>query len=95
VASLSAVPCAQPHEGEVYAVFDLPAGDYPGVAAVTKQVETQCTDRLAGYAPKAVEDASIGIYFLYPFEQNWRSGDREAVCLATTTPPATGSLRQR
>ncbi len=95
VTSLSAVPCAQPHEGEVFAVFDLPPGDYPGVTAVTEQVESQCTERFAGYAPAAAQDPSLGLYYLYPFEQNWRAGDREAVCIATTTTPRTGSLRQR
>jgi hypothetical protein len=43
--SLPAVPCAQPHEGEVFAVFDLPAGPYPGPTAVDEQSNSGCTAR--------------------------------------------------
>lgn len=95
ILSLPAVPCSAPHEGEVYAVFDLSAGDYPGAAAVDEQVDTGCFERLDGYAPSAAADPSIGVFFVYPQEANWRLGDREVVCIATTQTPATGSLRGR
>ena len=42
--SLPGVPCVQPHEGEVFAVFDLPAGEYPGAAAVDDEVSKECND---------------------------------------------------
>lgn len=95
VQTLPAVPCAVAHEGEVFAVFDLPAGPYPGATAVDEQVEAGCYDRFDTYAPRASADTSIGIFFVYPLEANWRLGDREVVCIATTPSPTTGSLRDR
>jgi hypothetical protein len=95
VTSVPAVPCAQPHEGEVFAVFDLPAGNYPGLAAVKSQVKKECVDRLSGYAPSAAQNSSLGISSLYPFERNWKAGDREVVCVAASSPPATGSVRRQ
>jgi len=92
--SLPGVPCAQPHEGEVFAVFDLPGGDYPGRDAVREQVSTQCTAALYAYSPGARNDASIGLFTVSPQEQSWASGDRHVVCIAT--PPSgtvTGSIK--
>lgn len=94
--NLPGVPCAQPHEGEVFAVFDLPAGAYPGESAVNRQVNTECSGRLRAYSPAADADPAIGLFVVFPLEGNWRLGDREVVCIASALAgPTTGSLRGR
>ncbi len=91
---MPSVPCAQPHQGEVFAVFDLPPGDYPGKAAVEDQVEKGCDARLAAYSPSTPGDHSIDQFFIYPQEQNWTNGDREVVCIAKAVSGTTsGTLR--
>jgi hypothetical protein len=96
VLSLPGVPCTQPHEGEVFAVFDLPAGDYPGTAAVDEQVTKECTDRIEAYSPSAARDPGVGLFSVYPLEQNWNRGDRQVVCIATAaTGTTTGSIKGR
>lgn len=96
VQSLPGVPCSQPHEGEVFAVFDLPAGDYPGGAAVEDQVAKECNDRIAAYSPGAAQDPDVGLFSVYPLEKNWNSGDRQVVCIATAKSGATtGSIKGR
>jgi hypothetical protein len=93
--SLPGVPCAQAHEGEVFAVFDLPAGEYPGSAAVDDEVSKECNTRLGAYSPSAETDPDVGLFSVYPLEQNWRRGDRQVVCLATASSggTTTGSIR--
>jgi Domain of unknown function (DUF4190)/Septum formation len=92
VRSLPAVPCAEPHEGEVYATFDLPDGDYPGETAIYEQAEADCNERLSSAAPEAYEDPSVGLFYLYPLEQSWPD-DREVVCIAiATSGTTTGSI---
>lgn len=94
VLSLPGVPCAKAHEGEVFAVFDLPEGDYPGQAAVDEQVSTQCNSRLTAYSPSAQDNPAIGLFSVYPLEQNWVRGDREVVCIATAkSGTTTGSIK--
>jgi hypothetical protein len=95
LSSLPGVPCTLPHEGEVFAVFDLPAGDYPGSAAVDDQVSRECNDRLTAYSPSAGSDPDVGLFSVYPLEQNWNRGDRQVVCLATAAGgnTATGSIK--
>lgn len=93
VTSLPGVPCSVPHEGEVYAVYDLPDGAYPGQAEVEAQVQSDCSARLDAYAPQTVGDSSIGLYFVYPLEANWATGDHEVVCVATAVSgTTTGSI---
>jgi len=37
----------------------------------------------------------VGLFSVYPLEQNWRRGDRQVVCLATASSggTTTGSIR--
>jgi len=87
VLSLPAVPCAQAHEGEVFAVFDLPAGPYPGPTAVDEQSTAGCNARFGDYS--SVDPAEQLLDVVYPLPSNWARGDREVACIAT---PAAGGL---
>jgi hypothetical protein len=92
--SLPAVPCAEPHEAEVFAVFDLDGDTWPGEETVLAQAEQGCQDRLGSYSPAAVEDESIEIIYLYPTQTSWRRGDHAVTCLAASVDgKRTGSLR--
>jgi len=96
VSSLPSVPCSQPHQGEVFAVFDLPPGPYPGAAGVDDLVSKGCNARLADFSPSAPSDDAIGLFSVYPLEQNWDRGDREVVCIAkATSGSSTGSIKGR
>lgn len=95
VTSVSTVGCDQPHEGEVYALFDLPDGDYPGEEAVTAAADDGCLERLQQDHPTAYDDPDVGVFHLYPTHSSWRLGDREIVCVALyLDEPRTGSLRE-
>ncbi|MFC4941967.1 DUF4190 domain-containing protein [Pseudonocardia sp. GCM10023141] len=90
------LPCAQPHDAEVFAVFSLPAGTYPGDPAVEDTVENACNERLDAYAPSAGTDTAIGLAAISPDAASWRRNDREVVCLATArNGKVTGSIRGR
>ncbi|PSK98666.1 putative regulator of septum formation [Haloactinopolyspora alba] len=94
VHNVDAVPCSQPHDGEVYANFELAEGDYPGESAVFTQAEQQCSVMLRNYSPDAFEDPAIGIYYLYPREDRW-SFDREVTCIAESLDGrTTGTIAQ-
>ena len=96
VSSLPSVDCTQPHQGEVFAVFDLPPGPYPGADGVDDLVSKGCNARLAEYSPGAPSDDAVGLFSVYPLEQNWERGDREVVCIAkATSGTTTGSIRGR
>jgi hypothetical protein len=89
-----AVPCSQRHQGEVFAVFTLPAGNWPGEQAVVKKAEDGCSSRLAGYSKRAAKDENLQVFFIYPADTaSWRR-DRSVTCLVTDRDgKLTGSLR--
>lgn len=94
--SLPAVPCADPHEGEVYAVFDLPAGGFPGVTEVADLAEAGCNDRADVLPPAVVSDVTLGLFTITPSEESWDTGDREVSCLVLSrAAPRTGSVFDR
>jgi len=95
VTDLSAVPCTQPHRGEVFALITMTAGKWPGTAVVNGQAEAQCPGRMATYAPKHATDASLEVLYLAPLQESWDiPKGRDIVCIATTTAPTTGSLKR-
>lgn len=95
VGSLPAVPCSQPHEGEVYASFDLAEGDYPGLDAIVVEADRRCAEALMTYSPSAYDDPTISLFYLYPHEPSWPR-DRQVVCIAYDLDGAmTGSIAER
>ncbi|MEV5545452.1 DUF4190 domain-containing protein [Streptomyces sp. NPDC052309] len=91
------VPCAQEHDGEVFAAFDLPGGRYPGDDEITRVADDKCYALQDDYAMDGwALPADVDVYYLTPTPQSWRLGDREVTCLFGSTAEAgtlTGSLR--
>jgi len=61
------IDCAEPHDGEVVDVFDMPDGDYPGEGGVAEYADANCP-------------ADADFHFT-PTEESWSAGDREVVCI--------------
>ncbi|PZF82674.1 DUF4190 domain-containing protein [Jiangella anatolica] len=92
MATVPALPCDQPHEGEVYATFDLDEGEYPGEAVLFATIEERCLEELETFSQQAWDDPNISVFYLYPEERSW-SYDRGAVCIAYALEGTlTGSL---
>ncbi|MFG2296369.1 septum formation family protein [Streptomyces sp. NPDC048603] len=94
--SVQTVPCDQPHEGEVYAVFNLDDGAYPGSDKVVKTSEEKCSGKAltdyVGDAKKLPE--TLEVFYYYPQASSWTLGDREVTCfLSNTGSTSTGSVR--
>ncbi|GAT11216.1 septum formation family protein [Mycolicibacterium novocastrense] len=92
VLTVKTVGCDETHAGEVFAVLQMPDGDFPGQAAIDAYAE-KCSPELAAYAPDAMTDSSVQLYVLYPTAETWEQGDRAVTCIATLDPPRTSSLK--
>jgi hypothetical protein len=94
VIRVNAVPCAEPHDAEVFAVFELAGTEFPGDDKVFEDAEKGCNDRLPDYSNRAVEDASIELYVFHPTRQSWARGDHEVTCIVgSPSQKITGSLK--
>lgn len=92
VLTVKTVECDQAHAGEVFAVLQMPDGDFPGQAAIDAYAE-KCSPELAAYSPDAMTDTSVQLYVLYPTDETWKQGDRAVTCIATLDPPRSGTIK--
>lgn len=81
VGDVEIVTCDQEHESEVFAVFDMEDGDFPGAEAAAAESQDVCTAEFEGFVGLDYNTSELGVNFLYPTEQTWAAGDREIVCL--------------
>ncbi|KUI32379.1 septum formation family protein [Mycobacterium sp. IS-1496] len=93
VRTLETVDCAEPHVGEVFAVLQMPDGDFPGQDAMVEYAN-RCAPELASYSPAAVTDDTVRLFVLFPTDETWSDGDRAVTCVATLDPPRAGSLKR-
>jgi len=91
VMTVDTVGCDESHAGEVFAVLQMPDGDFPGQSAI-ENYQNKCEPELASYSPDAITDDSVQLYVLYPTAETWKQGDRAVTCIATLDPPRTGTL---
>ena len=92
VATVETVPCGESHAGEVFAVLNMPGGDFPGEAAIEAYADN-CGPAFVSYSPKTTTDDSIQLSVLYPTADSWKQGDRALICIARLDPPRAGSLK--
>lgn len=95
VADVEALPCSEPHDNEVYHLFDLPDGDFPGEDAVMGLADEGCAAEFDGFVGAAYADSELDFYHLTPTNDTWNQmSDREVVCLIwDPAGPTTGSLK--
>jgi hypothetical protein len=90
--SVRLVDCATPHSGEVYAIFMLPDGPYPGDNVDTYKHECGAQAR-AIMNPALVNEPGLRTDIRHPDENTWAQGDRSVTCIASSNPKRTGSIR--
>ena len=93
------VPCDEPHDSEVFAVFELPDDEdspYPGGNAIYSIGLEQCLSHFQGYVGIAYEDSRLELDPFTPTAESWNENDdRELVCFLydLALAPLTGSMR--
>lgn len=80
VSAVPVVPCADSHEDEIYFVFDLPEGDFPGDFEVGELADETCTAEFNNFVGKAWEESQLDWWPFTPTADSWSGGDREILC---------------
>ncbi len=100
VSELKGFSCADEHDAEIFQKKDVSLdGGYDQAAVDTLAVDL-CLAAFKEYVGIDYEASTLDVYYLYPDETSWKSGDREVVC-AVYTPnadftdgvPTTGSVK--
>lgn len=81
ISDVDKVDCAEPHDNEVFATFDLPGDDYPGDEQVRELAFTGCEERFADYVGIDYASSVLFIFPIFPTEETWNEvDDREVIC---------------
>jgi hypothetical protein len=89
---LSAVPCDEPHDTEVFARFELKGDGYPGGDSVRRRATAGCAHRLVLYAPREYEALIDGVTYFSPDRIDWAIGDHDVTCFANLGSERTDPL---
>ncbi|MEU0071233.1 DUF4190 domain-containing protein [Streptomyces sp. NPDC006332] len=78
---LDEVPCADRHDGEVFAVVKVPGGRFPGDDEVSDMAGEKCYPLRSSYAMDTwALPADVDVYFIVPSADSWHTGDRDITC---------------
>ena len=81
VSSVPEVDCSEPHDNEVFAVFDYTASDtFPGSSAMNDAAQELCIAEFEAYVGRSYQESTLGVFPITPTEGSWDSGDREIIC---------------
>ena len=94
VNSVPGVPCSNPHDNEVYAVYEVAAASFPG-DGMADMAHEGCLERFEEFVGTDYESSTLDIATLYPSPESWQQNDREIVCAVydVDAKKLTGSVR--
>ena len=97
ISSVPTVPCADPHNNEVYGEYTFPEGDFPGADVVEQTAMEQCLALWESFVgiPYNAETSTLEVFPIYPLQAGWEGADDRLVTCAIwdkTSPEVTGSL---
>ncbi|AEF41142.1 hypothetical protein AS9A_2695 [Hoyosella subflava DQS3-9A1] len=92
--TVAVVPCDEPHQQEIFAIYQLDGTEFPGDNEVQETARDGCRDEFQAFTGTEEESSKYVLNFLYPTEVTWAGGDREVVCMILDPDgPVSGSLR--
>lgn len=93
VSDITKIPCDQTHDQEVFAVFEVPNGEFPGTDAFRAQVTRDCVAAFTTFIGVEHASSTLDIKWLEPTAESWADGDHELVCTVfDPAGPITGTL---
>ena len=89
---LSALPCAEPHDAEVFARITLSGDGWPGADNIRRRARAGCRNRLAQSHPREFEALIGGVTYFSPDRVDWAIDDHDVICFANHASRRRGSL---
>lgn len=75
------VPCAEPHDNEVYALFDTSLASFPGEDEMFDIAFEECLTHFKAYVGEPYDTSVLDVFPIIPTLDSWkRLKDREVVC---------------
>jgi hypothetical protein len=84
VYKVTAKPCAEAHEFEVFYTGEMPDGDFPTDPDATFEafVADECLPAFRAYVGLPYEDSVLELFYFFPSKDAWGGGDHSVQCAA-------------
>jgi hypothetical protein len=94
VNTVTALPCTQPHNAQVFAEFTPRGGaTYPGLTSLRNLARSGCNARIAKDVNRSQVTPTMSVRFIFPEEGSWFLGHHTISCLIVdSTSDLTSSL---
>lgn len=81
VFGVAGIPCTQPHDNEVYAIFNTSLTEFPGNDRMGEVASDECVARFEAFVGRDYMSSQLDVLPMYPTQESWEQmGDREIVC---------------
>ncbi len=81
VNDVTGVPCEEPHDAQVFALFDVEFDEFPSEDLMAVEAENGCLIRFEDFMGISYEESLYYFYTLTPSPESWEHDDREVACL--------------
>lgn len=90
---LPVVPCDTPHTDEVFFIYEIADGEFPGDDALQEEAWTRCSEEFEKYVGIDYDDSELDLYNYQPTKSSWNHwDDRTIQCVLYSYEDVTGSL---
>ena len=80
VGDVTAKPCTEPHEFEMFFVGNLPDGEFPADDVINAYLEAECIPAFDAYVGMPYVQSQLDIFPLIPSFGGWNAGDHAVQC---------------
>ena len=63
---VAGIPCSEPHDNEVYAVFDVSFNTFPGDGPMFEVATDECLTRFEDFVGRSYDESILDIFPIYP-----------------------------
>ncbi len=86
--------CEQPHTDEIYLIFDVEDGEFPGDDALGVTASDGCLAAFESYVGVSYDVSELDYYYYQPTKSSWNhASDRTVQCILFSYEEVTGTLK--
>jgi hypothetical protein len=92
VSELKGFDCSKEHDAEIYFEGDVTAGGDYDAAAIEREAADLCLASFEDFVGIEYASSVLDVYYMFPQEDGWATGDRSVICAAYVLDAATGGV---
>ncbi len=92
VSELKGFDCSKEHDAEIYFNGDVTTGGDYDAAAIEQEAVDLCLAGFEDFVGIEYFSSALDVYYVFPQEDGWATGDRSVICAVYALDATTGEL---